>query len=121
MIYKYGFKSSFFEFSLILVVLIRLSRFNSRLSNTNIFFHININRPYWRVKMVGNEVADDSTQHDKANQMDDYQIYTPFRNKDENERNISYCRTLTVHFFFSYIKPDELQINAEYICKNMCL
>ena len=54
--------------------------------------------------MAVKEVNFDWTEDNEANRMDDYQIYTPFKNKEKNEGRTSYCSTLSVNFKSIYTK-----------------
>ena len=46
--------------------------------------------------MAENKDGDGSFQTNTANHADDYQIYTPFKDKDNIVKTKTYCRTITV-------------------------
>ena len=50
--------------------------------------------------MAENKDGDGLSQTSTANQADDYQIYTPFKDKDNIVKTKTYCRTITVTTVF---------------------
>ena len=53
-----------------------------------------------RCKMAEKKDGDGSFQTNTANQADDYQIHTPFKDKNNVMKTKTYCRTITVTTMF---------------------